>query len=315
MVRVPAIHRRLATTASLQIRVSTNLDRPLLHEILWASFCMLMALRLLIVGQASLALGVYLAALLPYAVLILRGCTLAPRRSSAPWQRIRLVYPFLLMNLMYQATRLAVPALGLETWDARLAAADRWLLGFDIHMVIDQQLGWVYTPLLSEIFSLSYMLLFILLTASVVRAACMPLEQQVAFSIGLWSAYTIGLLGYTLIPARGPYIAFAATYLHPVAGGFFTDFNRWLVATGAPGFDTFPSLHVAVSAVLLFWDRRIAPRWFKLLLVPVVLLWLSTIYLRYHYVVDLLAGALLAVVCLSLAFRALRGEPGDKMAR
>ena len=305
MVRVPAIRRRLAAPAALQIQVSANLGRPLFHEILWAGFCMLMALRLLAAGQAGLALRVYLAALLPYAVLILRGCALAPRRSSAPWQRIRLLYPFLLMNLMYQATRLAVPALGLEIWDARLALADRWLLGFDIHMAIDQQLGWVYTPLLSEIFSLSYMLLFILLAVGVVRAACAPLEQQAAFSIGLWSTYTIGLLGYTLIPAHGPYIAFATTYLHPVTGWLFTDFNRWLVAIGAPGFDTFPSLHVAVSAVLLFWDRRTAPRWFRLLLLPVVLLWLSTIYLRYHYVVDLLAGAALAAVCLRLAFHAL----------
>lgn len=313
MVRVPDIRRRLAAPASFPWRLSTDLGQPLLHELLWAAFCTLMALRLLLAGQAGLALGVYLAALLPYAVLILRGCALASRPSSALWQRMRLAYPFLLMNLMYQATRLAVPALVAATWDDRLAAADRWLLGFDLYQLLDRQLGWIYAPWPAEIFSLSYMLLFPLLVAGVLRALWAPLRQQAAFSIGLWSIYAVGLLGYTLIPARGPYVAFAATYLHPVAGWAITDFNRWLVATGAPGYDVFPSLHIALSAFLLFWDRRVAPRLFWLLLLPVVLLWLSTIYLRYHYVVDLLAGGALAAAGLALAVRAA-GRQGDKVS-
>ncbi len=306
MVRVSAIRRRLAAPGSFPWRLSTDLGQPLLHELLWAGFCTLMALRLLFVGQASLALSVYLAALLPYAVLILRGCALASRPSSVWWQRIRLLYPLLLMNLMYQATRLAVPALGQPTWDDRLAAADRWLLGFDLYQLLDQQLGGIYAPWPAEIFSLSYMLLFPMLLVGVLRMAFAPLRQQAAFSIGLWSIYAIGLLGYTLIPARGPYVAFAATYLHQISGWGVTHFNRWLVETGAPGYDVFPSLHIALSAFLLFWERQVAPRLFKLLLLPVALLWLSTIYLRYHYAVDLLAGALLAAAGLALALRAVR---------
>jgi membrane-associated phospholipid phosphatase len=281
------------------------LERPLIHEILWAGFGGVMALRLGLAGHLDLAVGIYLAALLPHAILIVRGCMLARRSSSALWQRIRLLYPFLLMNLLYQATRTAVPALGLPTWDVRLLTAERWLLGFDPRLELDRQLGWAYTPPISEIFSISYMLLFVLLIASIVREARGTLRRQAAFSSGLWSAYAVGLLGYTLVPARGPYVAFAEIFQHPVAGWIFTDFNRQLVAAGAPGFDVFPSLHVAASAFLLLWHRRTSPRWFRVSLVPVVLLWLSTIYLRYHYVVDLIAGAALAAVCLAAAFRGL----------
>jgi membrane-associated phospholipid phosphatase len=308
MVRVSVIRRRSAATPALRSWQAPRLDRPLIHESLWAGFCGLMALRLLLAGHAELALGVYLPALLPYAILILRGCMLAGRPSSALWQRMRLLYPFLLMNMLYQATRPAVPALGLSTWDARLAAADRWLLGFDVRLALDQQLGWVYTPPLSEIFSLCYMLLFVLLIASIARAARCSLQRQAAFSTGLWSAYAVGLLGYTLVPARGPYVAFAEMFQHPVVGWLFTNFNRQLVSVGAPGFDVFPSLHVAASAFLLLWDRRMSPGWFRISLVPVALLWLSTIYLRYHYVVDLIAGAALAAVCLMIAFRMLRDD-------
>jgi membrane-associated phospholipid phosphatase len=79
---------------------------------------------------------------------------------------------------------------------------------------------------------------------------------------GLIGLYSIGFLGYLLVPARGPYLAF---------------------------------------------DRRHSRRRFRLFLVPVVGLWLSTVYLRYHYLVDLLAGFALA----ALAWRAVCRPPSS----
>jgi membrane-associated phospholipid phosphatase len=212
----------------------------------------------------------------------------------------------LLMNLLYQATRAAVPALGLTTQDVQLADLEHRMVGFDPRLALDQRLGWVYTPLLSEVFSFCYMLLFVLLFTGVVRAARDTLRHQAAFSVGLWTVYAVGLLGYTLVPARGPYVAFSELYQHPVVGWLFTDLNRHVVAVGSPGFDVFPSLHVAGSAFLLLWDWHAARRWFFITVVPVALLWTSTIYLRYHYIPDLIAGAALAALCLATAIHTLR---------
>ena len=62
--------------------------------------------------------------------------------------------------------------------------------------------------------------------------------------------------------------------------------------------DCFPSLHCAVSSYILFFDRR-HRRWrFWLYLVPCVGLWVSTLYLRYHYFVDLVAGFALSAAAL-----------------
>ena len=74
-----------------------------------------------------------------------------------------------------------------------------------------------------------------------------------------------------------------------------------LVNGGSNGVDVFPSIHVAVSAYLLGFDARHYPGRFRRMLLPVALLWLSTLYLRYHYLVDAAAGLLLAAVGLAVA--------------
>ena len=81
-----------------------------------------------------------------------------------------------------------------------------------------------------------------------------------------------------------------------------TALNHTVVERGSNRVDVFPSLHVAARAFMLFFDRRFA-RWrYRLYLPAAVGLWVSTVYLRFHYGIDVLAGALLAVVALLVAF-------------
>jgi membrane-associated phospholipid phosphatase len=63
----------------------------------------------------------------------------------------------------------------------------------------------------------------------------------------------------------------------------------------------FPSLHAAVSLVVLVCAWRHLRVWFWTLLPFVLGLWASTLYLRHHYAVDLLAGFALAPAALWLA--------------
>ena len=60
----------------------------------------------------------------------------------------------------------------------------------------------------------------------------------------------------------------------------------------------FPSLHAAASLVALVYAWRYLRWWFWVLLPFALGLWVSTIYLRHHYFVDLVAGWLLAPVAV-----------------
>jgi membrane-associated phospholipid phosphatase len=65
----------------------------------------------------------------------------------------------------------------------------------------------------------------------------------------------------------------------------------------------FPSLHTAVSLSMLICAWRFLRTWFWMALPFVLGLWASTIYLRHHYAVDLLAGFVLAPLALWMAPR------------
>jgi membrane-associated phospholipid phosphatase len=76
----------------------------------------------------------------------------------------------------------------------------------------------------------------------------------------------------------------------PLSGGFLTRLNATIVAQGSSVYDVFPSLHVLVTCVLLNHDWRYVRRRFQVMVLPALGLLFSTIYLRYHYAVDLAAG-------------------------
>jgi membrane-associated phospholipid phosphatase len=160
-------------------------------------------------------------------------------------------------------------------------------------------------PRMSELLSFCYFLLFpyILISCGrqLVRLRGAPREAR-AFYSGLFVVYAIGFLGYLFVPARGAWLDMPAAFHHPVAGGWMTALNQRVVEQGSNRVDVFPSLHVAVSAFILLFDRRFAPWRYRVYLPAAVGLWISTLYLRFHYGVDVIAGALVATIGLCVAF-------------
>jgi membrane-associated phospholipid phosphatase len=73
----------------------------------------------------------------------------------------------------------------------------------------------------------------------------------------------------------------------------------------------FPSSHVAIALVTLYFTWRYLPRLRWIHLALVIGLCVSTVYCRYHYVVDVFAGMLVAGLLVPLANALYRrlGEP------
>lgn len=118
--------------------------------------------------------------------------------------------------------------------------------------------------------------------------------------------FYLGYLLYVLLPAAPPRLVLVLEYTRSLEG-----YPRFFSSLEARAFEllpldsraAFPSLHVAASLVALVCAWRHERRLF-FSLVPFVLgLWVSTIYLRHHYFVDLLGGWLLAPVALLVAPR------------
>jgi membrane-associated phospholipid phosphatase len=108
----------------------------------------------------------------------------------------------------------------------------------------------------------------------------------------------LSFVGYMFFPAIGPRYTLAHLQSVPLNGGFIADFVSQLINfVEGNKRDCMPSGHTAIALLVLFLSYRYARLLFYLFCPIVGALILSTVYLRYHYVIDIFAGAALAVGC------------------
>ena len=109
---------------------------------------------------------------------------------------------------------------------------------------------------------------------------------MVSTAIAHYSVYVISVL----LPVESPYFSLAALNAEPLAGGYSTALITWIERLARVHGAAFPSAHVAGSMVALVasWHYR---RWLFWITLPFFLsMCVATVYGRYHYVADVLAG-------------------------
>jgi len=264
------------------------------HEAVFGAFLVITWIRLII------ASGPWSSSSLFYMALILIEIGLiayAERHPTTAATRIRLLFFAVTMNLVFPQMRTAIPMIHPEKMDVWLQSIDRALIGTDISVYLERCIR----PGLTEALSFCYMLFFPYLLFSLLWYLFDRVSLAKIFYAGLFTVYGIGFLGYSLVPAEGPYLAMADHLHTPLAGGILTRINSALVLAGSNRVDVFPSLHCAVSCYFLLFDWR-HKRWrFYGYVVPCIGLWAATLYLRYHYLIDVIMGFLLAAVGLIVA--------------
>lgn len=167
------------------------------------------------------------------------------------------------------------------------------------------------TPTMLTLMERSYFFFFFFIvfgmTGSYLFGSVRWFERTVAAFI---IAYILGLIGYLLFPAVGPaFYNETLTYLQASAGNglktklltHYIDFcNNPQTATLVRfnGLAAFPSLHCAHSVLFMYYLGK-KERWMPVILaLPLVLLLISTVWLGWHWAVDLIGG--LVVVWLTI---------------
>ncbi|MFT3961824.1 phosphatase PAP2 family protein [Propionivibrio sp.] len=279
-----------------------------LHEACWLAFLVVVLVRGTVFTPAPMAwplLAGWLALLAAFA-----WAWRQTRRPDARGRRWGWAYYPLAMNLAF--TLLGPTIKDATAWraDDALAGLDALLVGENLSLRMEP---WI-TPWLSDLMSLGYMSFMVLLFGALVFYLLRSPHLARCYR-GLFTVYGLGFLGYVLVPAAGPYVAMAGRFSTPIEGGWPTALNALMVSRGSNHVNVFPSLHVAVS--LFLWLTLLRDhRRLGLALTPlIVVLWASTIYLRYHYCIDLLAGAALAGASFLLADAGQRqGAPAGGLA-
>jgi membrane-associated phospholipid phosphatase len=119
------------------------------------------------------------------------------------------------------------------------------------------------------------------------------------FAIAL--TFLVSYLGYLLLPARGPRFMDYASHYPPLHGLWsFRYLQHALDKLEGTQYDCFPSGHVAVVLVSCWIARRISPGVFYTFAAFAACITFSTVYLRYHYVIDVIVGMALAIIVIAV---------------
>jgi membrane-associated phospholipid phosphatase len=173
--------------------------------------------------------------------------------------------------------------------DAPLARIDRAMfLGHDPRVLLEP---WISVPLstwLSATYVLYVPLVPVVVGLVFAREELFPFRE---LSFALTLTLATGYILYTVVPAVGP--LFLDHFDVPLDGYYGDWIKRDLLDKARIPRDCFPSLHTAVSLVLGWGAFRHVRALFWVVLPVVASIPFACVYLRYHYVIDVLAGVVL----------------------
>ena len=224
------------------------------------------------------------------------------QRSSA-WKPAVTVYRFLpviVIPIIFNSLGDIIPHLWPQYFDDLLIRVDHALFG--VHPTV--WLERFVHPLLTGIMQLAYITYYpmpVVLTAVLIVKGKYDAFDETMF--GLILCFYLSYIGYLLVPAVGPRFTLVDLQTSTLQAGPLTvAIQETLNSLENTKTDAFPSGHTAIALLSLYYAWKFREKTYTTVLVPSVLaLILSTVYLRYHYVIDVIAGVLLAALTIIIA--------------
>jgi membrane-associated phospholipid phosphatase len=218
--------------------------------------------------------------------------------------------PLLLIVLIYLSLGDLIQYLHADV-DPALIQIDYFLFGVHPTVWMEQ---WI-VPWFTDVMSFCYFSYYFLPVTLVLTLYLGNQRQDFNEAVFvLLFGYYLSFIGYIFFPAIGPRYTLIHLQSIPLEASFFTDFVRDILnAAEHNKRDCMPSGHTQLALMVLFLSYRFKKVLFYILLPIVCGLILSTVYLRYHYVIDLMAGVTLALACVIVAprlYRKWKGESG-----
>jgi membrane-associated phospholipid phosphatase len=192
-----------------------------------------------------------------------------------------------------------IPAIRRRDYDAQMASLDYRIWGAHPTVWLER----LQNPWLTEFLQIVYTLFIpsvVLVAIALWHKKLYPQFRYYAFLVGL--GFLASYVGYFLFPVRGPRF-FLAHLQHVDLHGLwlFDSMQGTLNRLESAAYDCFPSGHTEMTIVAWWTSRVVSKRLFAVFSLYTILIVTATVYLRYHYTVDVFAGVVLAVAVLAVS--------------
>ena len=225
------------------------------------------------------------------------------------WSGVHYWYLVPVVLITFKELYFMIQPIRIYDHDNMFILIDRWIFGTDPTQFLRQ----ISTPWLTEILQIIYGTFYIL--PILLGLFLLRKKRYVAMDFAVFIVvygFYLSYLGYFIWPGIGPRFTLHNfnTINQDLPGLFLTNFLRELVNSGEsipagtlnPAAvvqrDIFPSGHTMITLIVMYLSVRLKSR-SKYFFVPVgTLLIFSTVYLWYHYVIDLIGGLLFMIFAL-----------------
>lgn len=230
------------------------------------------------------------------------GCLIARAIPGIPYPIRWMTYRIMAVGSIvhnYVSLRDILPVVRPDSVDAVLLSIDKAIFGVEPALWLER---FNQRPIV-EWFAFFYFSYFFICGLYPIITFCFTRINRYTceYAIGTVLTCCIGQLGYMAVPGFGPIHFLADQYQGPVNGGFFWGCVWSTVDAAGALKDIFPSLHTAVPlcfALLALRRAKYERNWLWPARITAFFSFniiISTVFLRWHYVIDVFAGILLAI--------------------
>lgn len=207
---------------------------------------------------------------------------------------------------------------------------DKLLIQLDYRIFGVNPTQWIYkynNPLLTEFLQIIYIFYYVMIAIYGLELYLWKRYKEFKYAIFvIFTGFYIAYVLYLIFPAAGPRF-----YLHDfystnteLPGLYLTELIRRILDFGESipynvsnpvdfaQRDAMPSAHASLALTIAYLSWKIKSKSFYFYLPYFFLIVFATIYLRYHYVVDIIAGIILAVITILIGEYLLKHSPEGK---
>ncbi len=249
------------------------------------------------------AFGLLVTALL--VLLMTRGAILGPGPARAAVYRLGMLGPVV---GSYFVLKWLLPALQPRLLDVELLRLDEALFGYTPAHILDVWVSRGSVEWFSFFYYSYFYVLGLFILGSLVFDRGVRL-QEMAF--GSMVVVAVGHCVYTIVPGLGPYVDYP--FQNELVGGFWWAQVTSAVSTAGAQMDIFPSLHTAFPVFFALHAYRYRGQspfkwgWLPTVFVAANIV-IATLFLRWHYGVDVMGGVCLALFAQRTAIAAANYE-------
>ena len=232
-----------------------------------------------------------------FVILLLFWIPNAPNNLFINW--FKTWSPIVIIPINFTELHYLVHPVSPMDFDKALIDLDFYIFG--VHPTVWMEK--ITTPWVTEYLQIIYTTFYFLpIILAIILWRKKEYQEFDSFVFVIVFGFYLSYIGYFIVPAVGPRFTLDNLQSFPVTGVWATDAIRHTLDTLENiQRDAFPSGHTEMTLLSMIYAYKYSKKYFYVLLVIGTSLIFSTVYLRYHYVVDVFAGIILALVVVFTA--------------